>query len=151
MKLFKKQLLPLLFLVSIFMINGCALFTSHYNETRHENYTKLKAHHVKFIEDYTDGSEKKWGLEAIKKVCDDGDLKFREALSYATSKDGKHKTGERATAILQEQFKSDCKLILKDRKKLFGKKWVELNLPQIKQMYGYAIDGELGREKGKDK
>jgi len=39
---------------------GCALFTSHFDAMRQQNFTKLQAFHEKFIEDYTEGSGKEW-------------------------------------------------------------------------------------------
>ncbi len=125
-------------------LNGCALFTTHYDATRHENFTKLQAFHVKFINDFTEGGDKQWGVAELEKICDSGDLKYREALIYAKSKDNKDGTGGRAVSNLKEQFEADCKFSQK-RKKNFGKVWADEHLEQIKKNYGYAISGELSR------
>jgi len=130
--------------LSILSLTGCALFTTHYDAIRHENFTKLQAFHVKFINDYTEGGPKQWSKSEIDKVCDSGDLKYREALVYAKSKDNKDGTGERAVSILKEQFEDDCKFLIK-RGKSFGKAWAGEHLEQIKKNYGYAIAGELSR------
>lgn len=129
---------------SLLILTNCALFTSHYDATRHENFTKLQAFHVKFINDFTTSKDKKWSPAKVEKVCDSGDLKFREALVYAQSKDDKDKTGARAVSILKGQFEDDCKLINK-RKKNFSKAWASEYLEQILQNYAYAIAGELSR------
>ena len=131
---------------SILLLTSCALFTSHYDATRHENFTKLQAFHVKFINDFTASKNKKWNAARIEKVCDSGDLKFREALVYAQSKDDKDKSGARAVSILKEQFEADCKLANK-RKKNFSQAWAGEHLEQILQNYAYAIAGELSRVK----
>lgn len=133
-------------MISILVLSGCALFTTHYDATRHENFTKLQAFHVKFINDFTDGSSKQWGLKEVNTICDSGDLKYREALVYAQSKDNKDGTGERAVRNLKEQFEADCEFS-KSRSKSFGKGWALEHLEQIKINYGYAIAGELSRVK----
>lgn len=128
----------------ILLLNGCALFTSHYDATRHENFTKLKAVHVKFFDDWTEGSEKKWNEDEVASYCDNGDLSFREAFEFAKSKDNNDKTGQRAVKTLWEEFKENCKLSL-SKKKLFSKTFKENLLPEIEKNYDYAIAGELTR------
>ena len=123
---------------------GCALFTSHFDAMRQQNFTRLQALHEKFIEDYAEGSGKEWSEEAVKRVCDSGDLRFREALAYAAAKDDKAKTGARAVRNLYEQFTADCQFSLQ-RKKLFGKTWSEEHLKELRLNYGYAVAGELSR------
>ena len=83
-------------LLWIILISGCALFTSHYDATRHENFTKLKAIHVKLFDDWSEGSPKAWREAEVASYCDMGDLKFREAFEYAKSRDNSDKTGQRA-------------------------------------------------------
>jgi hypothetical protein len=127
-----------------FLLNGCALFTSHYDATRHENFTKLKAVHVKLFEDWSEGSSKTWSQNEVSTYCDKGDLSFREAFEYAKSRDNKDKTGQKAVEILWEEFGANCKLSLK-KKKLFSEIFKNELLPEIEKNYGYAIDGELTR------
>ena len=126
------------------LLNGCALFTSHYDATRHENFTKLKAVHVKLFEDWSEGSSKTWSENEVSTYCDKGDLSFREAYEYAKSKDNKDKTGQKAVKILWEEFSANCKLSLK-KQKLFKKVIKDNLLPEIEKNYGYAIAGELTR------
>lgn len=139
----RDKLLSLLIFIA-FVTTACGLVTSHYDAKRHENFTKLKAFHVKFIEDYTKGSGKEWEEETILKICDQGDLQFKEALVYAASKDDKGNTGANAVEYLHKQFKEDCSLSLQ-RKKLFGKAFSQELLQEINRQYGYAIAGELKR------
>lgn len=137
-----KILVPLMWIV--LLLNGCALFTSHYDATRHENFTKLKAVHVKFLEDWTEGSTKVWNENEVRTYCDEGDLKFREAYEFAKSKDNNDKTGQRAVKILWDEFDENCQLCLK-RKKLFSKTFKDELLTEIEKNYDYAISGELSR------
>jgi hypothetical protein len=127
-----------------FLLNGCALFTSHYDATRHENFTKLKAVHVKLFEDWSEGSSKTWSQNEVSTYCDKGDLSFREAFEYAKSRDNKDKRGQKAVEILWEEFGANCKLSLK-KKKLFSETFKNELFPEIEKNYGYAIDGELTR------
>lgn len=126
------------------LLNSCALFTSHYDATRHENFTKLKAVHVKLFEDWTEGSEKTWKEEEVASYCDRGDLTFREAFEFAKSRDNNDKSGQKAVTLLWEEFKENCKFSL-SKKKLFSKTFKENLLPEIEKNYDYAIAGELAR------
>lgn len=136
--------IQIVIIVSVVVLSGCALFTTHYDATRHENFTKLQAYHVKFINDFTEGGAKKWSLNAINTVCDAGDLKYREALVYAKSKDNKDGTGARAVTNLKEQFEADCHFS-KTKEKEFSKRWSAEHLEQINLNYGYAVASELTR------
>ena len=133
----------LLIIVSL-ALSGCALFTSPYDVTRHENFTKLKAVHMKFFDDWTVGTDKTWNLESVTSYCDNGDLQYREAFEYAKSTDKSDSTGERAVKILWKSFTSNCALSLK-KKKLFSKVFTQELRPEIEQNYNYAIAGELAR------
>jgi hypothetical protein len=135
-------------IVIVPLLSGCALFTSHYAATRHENFTKLKAVHAKFFEDWTEGSDKVWSESIVKNYCDLGDLKFREAYEYAKSTDNDDKTGQKAVKILWSEFKDNCKLSLK-RKKMFSKVFTQELWPEIDKNYQYAISGELARVKSR--
>lgn len=134
----------LAFIGGVLLLNGCALFTSHYDATRHENFTKLKAVHVKLFDSWTEGSEKIWKEDEVTSYCDKGDLSFREAFEFAKSKDNKDRTGQRAVKILWEEFSENCKLSLR-KKKMFSKTFKENILPEVEKNYGYAIAGELTR------
>ena len=134
----------LVVLCGILLLSGCALFISHYDATRHENFTKLKAVHVKFFENWTEGSGKIWNESEVASYCDKGDLSFREAFEFAKSKDYNDKTGQRAVKILWEEFGENCKLSL-DKKKLFSSTFKDSLLPEINKNYDYAIAGEFSR------
>ena len=140
-KNFKFYIVPIF---SLLFVSSCALFTTHYDATRHENFTKLQAFHVKFINDFTANENKKWNVSKIENICDAGDLKYREAVVYAQSQDNKDATGTRAVSILKEQFEDDCRLA-KKRKKNFSKAWASEHLEQILKNYAFAISGELSR------
>ena len=131
---------------TVLLLNGCQLFTSHYDATRHENFTKLKAVHIKFFDNWTQAPGKTWNQEQVSSYCDHGDLSFREAFEFAKSKDSDDRTGQRAVKILWDEFEANCKLSLK-QKKLFSQDFTHELLPQIVENYDYAIDGELSRLK----
>lgn len=139
-----KKLLILFSLIAILSLQGCALFTSHYDAKRHENFTKLKAIHMKFFDDWTTGSSKKWNYDKVSRYCDNSDLSFREAFEFAKSKDDTDKTGQHAVKILWQEFNANCTLSLK-KKKLFSLVFKEQLLTEIEKNYQYAIAGELSR------
>lgn len=144
----KNRVKHLLYLSAMtFVLGGCSLFTSHYDAFRLQNYTSLKAYHVKFIEDNTASEGRVWSEDAVLKKCDSGYLKFSEAYEYALSKDKKDMTGSNTVKYLNEQFADNCEMLLK-RKKLFSRAFVygeDGMLVEIKQQYDYAISGEESR------
>jgi len=131
-------------LMLMLLLNGCVLFTSHYDATRHENFTKLKAMHFKLFDDWSVGSDKTWVESEVSAYCDRGDLSFREAFEYAKSKDDSDKTGQEAVEILWEEFTANCEFSLKKRK-LFSQAFLKELTPEIELNYNYAIAGELSR------
>ena len=126
------------------LLSSCTLFTSHYDAIRHQNFTRLKAIHLKLFSDWTKGSNKVWNNNSVYIYCDQGDLNFRQAYEYARSKDNADKTGQRAVKILWEEFTVNCALSLK-KQKLFSPVFVANLLPEITRNYDYAIAGELTR------
>ncbi len=126
------------------LVSSCAMFTSYYDATRHENFTKLKALHIKLFDNWTVGSGMSWDKNEVKQYCERGDLSFREAFELAKYRDSNDKTGQTAVKILWEEFSDNCSLSLK-KKKLFSKVYVDEIRPQIEKNYGYAISGELDR------
>lgn len=129
-------------LILVLLLSGCALFTSHFDALRHQNFTQLKAFHVKFLEDWSEGSEKPWSTAAVSNDCDKGDLKFREASEYAKSKDSNDKTGEKAVSIVWQEFKENCRLASsKQISKALSNELIE----EISKNYQFAINGELAR------
>lgn len=138
----KKHLI--LFSLLIFLLSGCSLFTSHYDAKRHENFTKLKAIHMKFFDDWTAGSDKKWSKKEVSLYCDRNDLIFRQAFEFAKSKDNRDKTGQRAVKILWKEFTANCKTSLK-KKNLFSRVFTKHLMAEVEKNYDYAISGELAR------
>jgi hypothetical protein len=142
MQNFKRNSLALLVIVLIHA--GCGLITSHYDVIRLQNFTTLKAYHVKFIEDYTEGSGRLWVAAEVSAICDEGNLRFREALVYARSRDKNDKTGERAVTYLHNEFKDNCKFLL-ERESLFSGGFAKELLEELNKHYCWAISGELER------
>lgn len=136
----------LIWIALLLTLNGCALFTSHYDATRHENFTKLKALHLKFFDNWSEGSEKVWDKSAVTAYCDKGDLRFREAFEFAKSKGKKDNSGQQAVKILWQEFTANCELSF-SKKALFSTKFKTQLLTEIVENYDYAIAGELDRVK----
>ena len=143
-------------IISVMMVTllgGCALFTSHYDATRHENFTKLKAVHFKLFDDWNEKSNKEWNVSEITSYCNNGYLRFREAHEFAKSKDKADNTGQKAVKILWDQFVNQCSFLLtkKDngqyKKNLFNQYDKDNLIPVVEQNYTYAIDGEEARVK----
>lgn len=99
---------------------------------------------MKFFDDWTIGSSKKWNYDKVSRYCDNNDLTFRKAFEFAKSKDDADKTGQRAVKILWQEFTANCTLSLK-KKKLFSLVFKEQLLTEIEKNYHYAIAGELSR------
>ncbi|WP_317930503.1 hypothetical protein [Halioxenophilus sp. WMMB6] len=126
------------------LLCGCTLFTSHYDATRLENFTHLKAIHLKLFHDWTADSTKAWNAAEIQQYCESGDLAFWQAFEFAKSKERSDQTGQKAITILWDEFTANCGLLIK-RQKLFSTVFRDELLPQIEQNYDYAIQGELTR------
>ena len=131
-------------LAILLLLNGCTLFVSHYSATSYEYFTKLKAFHLKFLDDYTEGEGKSWSEKNLQKTFDQGDLKFKEALEFARGKIKKDTTRVKAFIILYEEFKANCSF-LKKKKRFFKKAFVKEIRYEIEKNYNYAIKGEFSR------
>lgn len=125
----------------VFVINGCALFTPNKDRTRHVNFNKLEAIHIKLF-DWSVGSGNAWNKKKVASYCDRGDLSFKEALEIAKSKDNSDNDRQKSVKILWDEFKENCKFVL-HKNKLFSKAFKDNMLPEIKRNYHYAIAGEL--------
>lgn len=123
-------------------LGGCALFTSHYDAGAYQNFTSLKAFHLKFLEDHTDQGGAAFNQSKLAANCDAGELKFREANEYALGKgDGSRL---KALSYLHNVFKENCQLG-RQSNKLFGKAYVAELTEMVTHNYDLAIKGELSR------
>jgi hypothetical protein len=138
------SVLFILILMSTLLLSGCSLFVSPYDPLSYEHFTSLKAFHLKFIDDFTKADGKEWSDDILKDKCDNGDLRFREALEYEKEKKRKDKNREMAIKILHEEFIDNCKL-LKDKKGFFGNGFAAELKSELEANYGYAIEGEVDR------
>jgi hypothetical protein len=121
-------------------LQGCALFVSHYDAGAYQQFTSLKAFHLKLLEDNKETDGKSFDETKMKNACDAGELKFLEATEYAAGK--KDETRVKALNYLHNVFSNDCKL---GGKKLFGAKYVDEQAGEIKKNYDLAIQGEASR------
>ena len=110
-------------------LQGCALFVSHYDAGAYQQFTSLKAFHLKFLEDNKEADGRSFDEAKTKNTCDAGRLKFLEASEYAAGKK-------------DETRVNDCKL---GKKKLFSADYVDQQAGQLKTNYDLAIQGETSR------
>ena len=139
-----RVLQPAVFLLVILtFLYSCGLFLSPFNVVSYENFTSLKAFHLKFIDDFTDGPNKTFDQNQIDDMYNIGDLKFREALEYE-----RQKTEDRnrivAFEILYEQFQADHKFLI-DKQSLYSKVFAQEYRGEVETNYNLAIKGELSR------
>lgn len=92
------------------LLPACGTLLSPYDARAYEVMTSLKARHLKLLEDATRGSERFAPTKLIQQ-CDDGDLRFREALEYASGRGDATRT--RAFLFLHEVFTENCSALLK--------------------------------------
>lgn len=148
----KKNFFIFISLILVLLLNGCSFFTSHYDATRHENYTKLKAIHFKFLQDWSENKdkdlEKEWNENEVSAYCERGYLRFREAFEYAVSKDKPDNSGAKTVRILWWGFRKACKTSL-NREALFSKRAKEALGEEVLDHYNRAIAGELRRVNAK--
>jgi hypothetical protein len=123
-------------------VSGCSYFVSHYDAGAYQNFTRLKAYHLKFIDDVfmTDNGGR--SREAVEAACDTGELKFREAAEYANGR--QDITRVNAIDILHAQFESDCQNGLSDHLRFNPTLAGALRL-EVSKNYDLAIAGELSR------
>ena len=135
--------------LSLLILVGCGrLFTDHFDLRSYEHFTSLKAYHLSFIDDFTEGEGKVWNEESFQAAKGAGDLRFQEALEYVKGKDSKDNLRANAVTYLFTQFQADCDLLIKqaaDGDHFFKKVVAEELKAEIEQQYNYAIKGELSR------
>ena len=132
-----------LFIGLLFFLYGCGLFLSPFNVVSYENFTSLKALHLKLIDDFTDTPGKTYDQNKIEEMFNMGDLKFREALEYETQ-NTKDRTRTEAFEILYDQFRADYKFLV-DRNKLYNEAYAKEIKNEVEKNYNLAIKGELSR------
>jgi len=125
------------------VLQGCALFVSHYDAGAYQNFTSLKAFHLKVIDDNTAASGKTFDEAKARTTCDAGDLKFREALEYAGGK--QDPTRVRAITYLHNTFQRDCELLTVSPKKPFSAAYSREQTLELKTNYDLAVAGESAR------
>lgn len=147
---FPRRIYQTIILLSLYtlIVNGCALFISHYDAMSYKHLTALKAFHTKFIDDFTFAEDRQWNEEDFKRKCDAGELRFREALEYEKAKKTRDPLREKAINILYEEFKANCDLLEKrtnEGKFFFSKAFAEELKNNLEKNYGFAIEGEVSR------
>ncbi|MEY4979579.1 MAG: hypothetical protein RLZZ352_1849 [Pseudomonadota bacterium] len=126
--------------IVLLALAGCSLFVSHYDAAAYQQFTNLKAFHLKFLDDYREAQGRLFDEAKIRNTCDAGKLKFLEAKEYAQGK--KDDTRVAAIQYLHNAFTKDCEL---GSRKLFGAVYVQEQTGQLTVNYDLAIQGELSR------
>lgn len=122
-------------------LGGCALIGG-FSAKSHEHLTAIKAAHIKLFDTFTEGKDKSWDLKRLSDESDKIDLKFREALEFAKSLDGKFRTSN--IEILKEIFEADREYI-KTKNRLLTKIEAETQAEPSGQAYDRAVKGECAR------
>ena len=122
---------------------GCGLFQSPYSVVSYENFTTLKALHLKFIDDFTYGPGKSYDQNKIDEMYNMGDFMFRAALEYEMQKD-KDQNRIDAFNLLYTQFIADH-LFLIESNQFFSAVFASELRSEVEQNYNLAIKGELSR------
>lgn len=132
----------LILFCALLLLNGCAFFVSHYDAGAYQNFTNLKAFHIKFLEDNTVAPGNTFDEAKVKATCDTGDLKFREATEYAAGRDDDSRV--RAIRYLYNVFENNCRMALTE-KRLFSAYFSKEERELVKSNYDFAIRGENAR------
>jgi hypothetical protein len=117
---------------------GCSLIGG-FNAKSLEHLTSLKAAHMKFIDDFTEGPNKTFDPIKLAEAADKIDLKFREALEYAKSLSDKPRVSN--IQLLKEIFELDLENITKKDRLLTVIEAKTLAEPSA-DAYDRAIKGE---------
>jgi hypothetical protein len=125
--------------VALVALQGCVLFVSHYDAGAYQNFTSLKAYHVKFLEDNKVVEGRVFDEAKVRAACDTGELKFGEAHEYAAGK--KDSTRVNSITYLHNVFSRNCKLTV-GGKKLFSIDYAREQADEVKINYDLAISGE---------
>ena len=128
------------------LIQACGLFISPYNATSLEYLTRLKAFHLKFIDDFTASEIRTFSESQVRERFDVGDFLFREALEYAT-RVTEDKLRVNAFQILYDEFKDDTGTLL-EQKDLFSPAAAKVLKGIVESNYNSAIEGEQVRRNG---
>jgi len=145
MKTHPRILLTVLLVAGVTTVLGCGALVSPYDARSYEYLTQLKAYHLKFIDDFTEGPGKIWNAQAVSQACDVGDLKFKEAFEYENGKSTPDQNRLEAFKILSEEFQDNCQeLMAKNR--LFRQAYSAEKRAEIEQNYSLAIKGEIVRK-----
>jgi hypothetical protein len=123
----------------VVLIFGCTSLIGGYNATSQEQLTSLKAAHLKFIDDYTAGEGKTYDETAFDAEAGEIDLKFREALEFASALGDSHRVSN--IELLMSIFKDDLDNMRKKSEFLTAEQAVVLKNATT-QAYEAAIKGE---------
>ena len=108
----------------------------------HNDIASLKAAHLSFVDQFTEGAGKTWDDQKLTAATAAMEKKFADAEQYAATKKDAHRT--KALANLHSQFKRDADMLAK--KKAFFRPAFATDLKaEISQNYDQALKGEENR------
>lgn len=141
-RILSKLSLRILVISLTLLLSGCIFTLTNYSATSYEHLTQLKAYHLKFIDDFTTDIVQPIDDNMLAQKESSGDLKFREAISYA---DGmKDKSRSYNIEQLQGMFNDDVS-DLKIKKKTLSKALSSEKKKLCSMAYDLAIKGEIVR------
>lgn len=128
------------------LLSACTLL-SPYDVRVYEMMTSLQVRHQLLLEQ--GARETSPNLARLETLCEEGELRFREALSYAAGSADPFRT--EAFTRLHEPYRQQCDMALKSLRDTdpgndgFSLGFVEEAAKEMADNYKWAIDGEKSR------
>ncbi len=128
------------------LLAGCTLL-SPYDVRAYEMMTSLKVRHQLLLEQGARATTPK--LVTLEKLCEEGELRFREAQSYAAGSADPFRT--EAFTRLHEPYRQQCDMVLKSLRDAdpgndgFSPMFVEEAAKEMVENFKWAIEGEKSR------
>lgn len=126
-------------LALVVCLAGCV---ATFNQGHYENLTRLKAYHLKLIDDFTVKEEHSFSKSKLSDYQEQGDLKFREAMEYTEPIGDELRIN--GLRILWELFERHVSELHTDEE-LLPSVMAEQMKEAIQANYDEAIKGELSR------
>src|SRR4051794_26536962 len=126
----------LLLLCGALLLTGCP--TTKDAMSRNDIAT-LKAAHLSFIDQFTEGAGKTWNDQALTTATATMEKQFTDAEQYAATKKDARRI--KALSILHKQFKRNADMLAR-KKTLFRSTFASEMKTEVSQNYDLALKGE---------
>jgi len=133
-------------LACLIMLAGCTLL-SPYDVRAYEMMTSLQVRHQMLLEQGARATSPK--LTTLERLCEEGELRFREALAYAAGSADPFRT--EAFTRLHQPYRQQCDMALKSLRDAdasndgFSVGFVEQAAEEMAANFSWAIAGEKSR------